>query len=138
MPIPKPTSNVEAEIYSQIAANGGVFAQWLNGAIPLHDVAVVTDLFSPDAMIVNARLPGITARRADFEGVMTAWWGMYSGDPVRSTVELRSSLDLGDERYLTVHVRCLENSTGLSSNPETTLFVRDPATGKLKIEVVAE
>lgn len=78
-----------------------MFAQWLNGEIERDDVTPVTDLFSPDAMIVNARLPSITARRDDFEGVMMACWGLYSEDPVRSTIELRSSLDLGHERYLT-------------------------------------
>lgn len=133
-----PTPTVQAEIYEQIVANGDLFAQWLNGEIQPDDVTAVGDLFTPDAMIVNARLPGITARRGDFDRVMAAWWGMYSGDPVRSAIELRSSLDLGHGRYLTVHVRHLENSTGVMSNPETTLFVRDPATGHLKIEVVAE
>ncbi len=138
MSIQHAAPDVESELQEQIAANGELFTRWLNGEIRRDDITVVTELFSPDAIIVNSRLPNITASREEFDGVMMAWWGIYSEDPVRSTVELRSSLDLGAERYLTVHVRHLQNSKGITSNPETTLFVRNPAVGGFLIQVVAE
>ncbi|MEN8040438.1 MAG: hypothetical protein ABFR95_02945 [Actinomycetota bacterium] len=138
MTIPEPTEAVQEEIRAVITANGHAFAMWLNGELGTDQIGTLTDLFTSDALMANARLPGMVAPYEAFGSLMDSWKGLYAHDPVRSSVEIKSILEVGDGVYLTVHVRHLESSSATSSSPETTLFVRDPDSGVLRIRVIAE